>query len=114
MRKYESHRKWHLINIFSFFTSLIGYNKVSLVPRLSIKAGEEYVLALDIAAFIHFVTVRSMTNDVFTKDDLLERHELSSGGITPAPQTVTCTANHHRSSVGLCDILLATHTGQVS
>ena len=65
---------------------------------------------LDIAAFILSVTVRFMTNDVFTEDDLLGRRDLSYGGITSASQTATSTSNHnHISSVGL----LATYTGQV-
>ena len=59
------------------------------------------VHALDIAAFIPSVTVKSMTNEVFTEDDLLVIPDLSLGGITPAPQTATCTANHHCSSFGL-------------
>ena len=42
-------------------------------------------------------TVRTMTNDVFAEDDLLGRRDLSLGGITQAPQTTTCTANHHGS-----------------
>ena len=57
---------------------------VSLVPRLSINAGEEnrawwyqtYVHALDIAAFIPSATIRLMTNDVFAEDDLLGRCDL--------------------------------------
>ena len=59
-----------------------------------------YSHALDIAAFIPSITIRSMTNDIFTEDDLLGRRELSLGGITPASQTATGTANHHCSSVG--------------
>ena len=60
-----------------------------------------YAHALDIVAFIPQVTVRSMTNDVFTEDDLTGRRDMSLDGITPAPQTATCSANHHCSSVGL-------------
>ena len=74
----------------------------------SIKAGAEnrawfqtYAHALDIAAFIPPVTVKSTTNDLFTEDDLLGRPDLSLGGITPAPQTTTCTVNHYSSSFGL-------------
>ena len=74
----------------------------------SINAGAEkraryqtYAHALDIAGLIPLVTIRLMTNDVFTEDDLLGRRDMSLGGITPAPQTATCTANHHCSSVGL-------------
>ena len=72
----------------------------------SINAGAEnrawyemYSHALDIAAFISSVTIRVMTNDVFTEDNLLGRRDLSLGGITPGPQTTTCTVNHHCSSV---------------
>ena len=91
----------------------------SLVPRLSINAGEEYrawyqtyAHALDIAVLIPSVTVRSMTNDVFTEDYVLGRHDLSLGGISPAPQTVTCTANNHCQAL-VSDVLLAAYTGQV-
>ena len=77
---------------------------LAFVLRLRTENGawyQTYAHALDTAAFIPSVTVRSMTNDVFTEDDLLRRRDLSLGGITPAPQTATCTANHHCSSVGL-------------
>ena len=66
--------------------------------------------ALDITTFILSVTVRVMTNDVFTKDDLLGRLDLSLGGITPASQIATSTSNQHISSA----CALATYTGQVS
>ena len=59
-----------------------------------------YAHALDIEAFIS-VTIKSMTNDVFTQDKLLGRRDLSLGGITPAPQTAICTAIHHCSRIGL-------------
>ena len=59
-----------------------------------------YSHALDIAAFIPLVTIRTITNDIFTEDDLQGKRDLNLGGIIPAPQTVTCTANHHCSSVG--------------
>ena len=62
---------------------------------------QTYSHALDIAVFIPSVSIRSMTNDVITEDDLLGRRDLSLGGITPAPQTATCTANHLCSSIGL-------------
>ena len=39
--------------------------------------------------------------DIFADDDLLAKTGFEFGGITPAPQTVTCTANHHYSSIGL-------------
>ena len=42
-----------------------------------------YAHELDIAAFIPSITIRSMTNDVFTEGDVLGRRELSLGGITP-------------------------------
>ena len=42
-----------------------------------------------------------MTDDVFTEDDLLGRRDLRFGGITPAPQTATCTANHHCLTLSL-------------
>ena len=65
---------------------------------------------LDIALFIPSVTVREMTNDIFTEDDLLETHDLSLGGITPTPQTAT--ANRYCSAL-VSDFPLAMHTGQI-
>ena len=63
---------------------------------------QTYAHASDIAAFIPSVAVRSMTNDVFTKDDLLlGRRNLSLGEITLAPHTAISTANNPCSSVGL-------------
>ena len=69
---------------------------------------QTYAHALDIAAF----SFRSMTNDVFTEDDLLGRRDLSLGGITQhhkprsIPQTTIVEAL-------VSDIPLATYTGQV-
>ena len=106
----------------SLFSNSVG-RTVSLVPRLSINAGAEnrlyftwyqtYAHALDIAAIIPSVTVKSMTNDVFTGDDLLGRPDFSLGGITPAPQTgpVPQTTIVQAS---VSDVALATYTGQVS
>ena len=62
---------------------------------------QTYAHALDIVAFIPSVTIRLMTNDAFTEDDLLGRRDLSLGGITPAPHTATCAANHNCSNFGL-------------
>ena len=83
----------------------------------SSKAGEEnrawyqtYAHALDIAAFIPSVTLRSMTNDVFTEDDLLGRRFVNLGGITQhhqprhVPQTTIV-------QVLVSDDPLATYTG---
>ena len=67
----------------------------------NIEPGQTYSHALDTAAFIPSVIVRLMTNDAFKEDDLLRRHDLSLIGITHAPLTATCTANHHCSSFGL-------------
>ena len=58
------------------------YINLNLVPRLSIMRGQKkrawyqmHTHALDIASFIPSVTVSSMNNDVFTKDDLLQHHK---------------------------------------
>ena len=58
--------------------------------------------ALDIASFIPSVTVSSMTNDVFTEDDLLQHHKPR-----PVPQNTIVQAL-------VSDVPLATYTGQVS
>ena len=69
-----------------------------------------YVNALDIAAFIPTVTVRSMTNDVFTEDDLLGRRDLSLGGITPAPKPQSVPQTTIVQAL-VSDVPLATYTG---
>ena len=88
-------------NLYRFVMPLFFSDvNISLVPGEETRAWYQmYAHALDIASFIHFVPVISMTNDLLIqKITLGRRHDLSLGGITPAAQTATCTANHHCSS----------------
>ena len=56
--------------------------------------------ALDNVAFIPSVTIR-LRNDIFAEDDLWRRRDLNLGWITQVPQTASCTANRHCSSISL-------------
>ena len=84
----------HLFLYAHFATGLEAGTNTSLIPRLSINAGEEIEPGIKRTPK-HYITRRSFSQiDVFTEGNLQGRPDLSLGGITPASQTATCTANH--------------------